>query len=597
MSSVSRRALSDFWSRVLPPEVQRGARNSEDQGYIHWFWNNWDSGPGDRKKAWWPCQCSVRCHWFRLLPRTTGQNSCCASFGRSRHTTGLVGDTGQFLCHFACLCEQYTRVSLFHYKLTDLNDQIVETRIHYFVGVGLYFLVGLQPGASGTQLATNLRDHARDLRDLDTTYVTPMEQTMVSSLTTRLRCVKNLRWCESLMWKLASFRHSWNRQSRPFKTRFKAVTAPRWVVERLRVPCFLWRTSKTLCLKYTQLLRFQDFATMVRALISSMHELETKLNNQGADLVKEVREFAQCFDAAFGSFELERSFLQKIAHHHGVQDLVLCMSLWMVVSVWQKSQKVLLKNLHHIKWQSNWWNLTTVWVLRDVSWLLQYLVGLVDSLYHRAKNFVDGIADGVSSQSAARYLLPFFLGLRRRLLVSHSPCVFFSCKTKSGGVAHCMMPWTSLSTPPANHSLTPGWEQVHVCADRKRSLRTQDVFCVLSITRIAQLFVFTFQNSFWFAMGWCLILLIACMVVALVLVSEYRKTDDYEPADNKSFDDPWVSSAHLARSWLDCWTPTGRAAYVPASCGSLWDISLSSPKLLLTILGGRLLFSLRNSKQ
>ena len=39
-------------------------------------------------------------------------------------------------------------------------------------------------------------------------------------------------------------------------------------------------------------------------------------------------------------------------------------------------------------------------------------------------------------------------------------------------------------------------------------------------------------------MGWCLITLIMCMIVALALVSEYRKTDDYEPADNKSFDDP-----------------------------------------------------------
>ncbi len=39
-------------------------------------------------------------------------------------------------------------------------------------------------------------------------------------------------------------------------------------------------------------------------------------------------------------------------------------------------------------------------------------------------------------------------------------------------------------------------------------------------------------------MGWCVIVLIPCMIVALVLVSEYRKTDDYEGADNKSFDDP-----------------------------------------------------------
>lgn len=37
----------------------------------------------------------------------------------------------------------------------------------------------------------------------------------------------------------------------------------------------------------------------------------------------------------------------------------------------------------------------------------------------------------------------------------------------------------------------------------------------------------TFQNGFWASVGWCVLLFLPCVVLAMVLASLYRKTDPY----------------------------------------------------------------------
>ncbi|CAH1793590.1 unnamed protein product [Owenia fusiformis] len=43
-------------------------------------------------------------------------------------------------------------------------------------------------------------------------------------------------------------------------------------------------------------------------------------------------------------------------------------------------------------------------------------------------------------------------------------------------------------------------------------------------------------NGFWFALGWCLFFMLPCLIIALVLVTEYRRTEQFDKY--KSFEDP-----------------------------------------------------------
>ena len=53
---------------------------------------------------------------------------------------------------------------------------------------------------------------------------------------------------------------------------------------------------------------------------------------------------------------------------------------------------------------------------------------------------------------------------------------------------------------------------------------------MLSVTGVCQRFLYPF-NAFWFTVGWCLFLLVPCMVIAIFLTNLYKKTAKYEKND------------------------------------------------------------------
>lgn len=46
-----------------------------------------------------------------------------------------------------------------------------------------------------------------------------------------------------------------------------------------------------------------------------------------------------------------------------------------------------------------------------------------------------------------------------------------------------------------------------------------------------------FQNGFWFSIGWCIFFFVPSIIFAVGLVSLYRRTDEYDDADYRSFDE------------------------------------------------------------